>query len=91
MAPYAVLAVYFVPGALLLPTKLLALWTISQGHAGGRRPAVDPAKIGGAAIVAGIFQLTQPALMRLPWLTRLFERWLHWKGSKQGWMGPSSI
>lgn len=37
------------------------------------------AKVGGTALTARLFMLTQPTLMRLPWFARLFTRWMAWK------------
>jgi len=33
----------------------------------------------GTAIAARLFQLTQPALMQLPWFARNYNRWITWK------------
>jgi hypothetical protein len=91
LPPYAALVVFFVPGVLLLPIKLLALWAIGKGHAGLGLLVILAAKIGGTAVVARLFQLTQPALMRLAWFARLFERWLHWKGRLLAWVRASAV
>ena len=37
------------------------------------------AKVAGTAIVARLFSLTQPALMRLAWFARLYGHWKPWK------------
>ena len=37
------------------------------------------AKVVGTAIVARLFSLTQPALMRLAWFAKLYGRWVIWK------------
>jgi hypothetical protein len=37
------------------------------------------AKVAGTALLARIFQLTQPSLMRLPWFARVYTRWVAWK------------
>ena len=37
------------------------------------------AKLAGTALVARIFQLTQPALMQLPFFARWYTRWKLWK------------
>ena len=36
-------------------------------------------KIGGTAVVARLFQLTQPALLQLRWFARWYPRWKTWK------------
>ena len=37
------------------------------------------AKIAGTAVVARLFTLTRPALMRLAWFASLYGRWTRWK------------
>lgn len=39
------------------------------------------AKVVGTAVVAHLFALTQPALMRLPWFARYYTRWSGWKAA----------
>ena len=79
LPPYAALMVFFVPALLLLPVKLLALYWISRGHAILGLIVVLSAKMLGTAAVARLFALTQPALMRLAWFARLYNRWKPWK------------
>ena len=40
---------------------------------------VVAAKIAGTAVAARLFQLTHPALMRMPWFTLLYTPWKRWK------------
>jgi hypothetical protein len=79
LPPYAALLVFFVPMLTLLPIKLLAFYWISKGHALLGLLVVLAAKLLGTAVVARLFHLTQPALMRLPWFSRLYLRWKAWK------------
>ncbi|TDP72394.1 hypothetical protein [Roseateles toxinivorans] len=79
LPPYAALALFIVPTVLLLPVKLLALWLIGIGRAGLGLAVIVLAKLVGTAVMARLFQLTQPALMRLAWFARLYTRWLAWK------------
>jgi hypothetical protein len=81
LPPYAALATFLLPTLLLLPIKLLALWLIGQGRAGLGLLVIVVAKLVGTALVARLFQLTQPALMRLAWFARLYGRWTAWKGA----------
>jgi hypothetical protein len=81
LPPYAALAVFFGPTLLLLPVKLGALWLIGQGQALLGALLVVAAKLVGTALVARLFQLTQPALLRLVWFTRLYARWSAWKAA----------
>jgi hypothetical protein len=84
LPPYAALAVFAVPGLALLPIKLGALALITRGHALGGVLLIVAAKLIGTAIVARLFALLQPALMRLGWFARGYARWTVWK---EHWMG----
>ena len=79
LPPYAALAIFLVPSALLLPIKLLALWFISRSWVVMGTLVIVAAKLVGTAVVARLFSLTQPALMTLPWFARLYVRWTAWK------------
>jgi hypothetical protein len=79
LPPYAALAVFALPTLLLLPVKLAALWLIGIGKAGLGVAVIVVAKIVGTALLARLFKLTQPALMRLAWFARWYARWTVWK------------
>jgi len=79
LPPRWALAVLLLPSLLLLPVKLLALWAISQGHGVLGALVIIGAKVGGTAVVARLFTLTRPALMRMAWFARNYERWTVWK------------
>jgi len=79
LPPYVALFVFFAPSIALLPIKLFALWLIGNGHGFLGVMVIVVAKIAGTAVVARLFMLTQPALMRLPWFASLYVRWTTWK------------
>jgi hypothetical protein len=79
LPPYAALAVFALPTALLFPLKLVALYLIAKGQAIAAGALFLSAKVVGTALVARIFQLTQPALMRLPWFAWAYSRFIPWK------------
>lgn len=79
LPPYAALALFLLPTAMLLPVKLLALWLIGQGQVLSGTVVILLAKLVGTALVARLFSLTQPALMQLAWFARLYTRWVNWK------------
>lgn len=79
LPPYAALPVFFGPTLLLLPVKLGALWLIGRGHALLGLAVIVVAKLAGTALLARLFQLTQPALMRMAWFASLYRRWTVWK------------
>ena len=79
LPPAVALAVFLVPTLLLLPVKFAALWLIGSGRAGLGLALIVVAKLVGTALVARLFQLTQPALMQLAWFARTYTRWTAWK------------
>lgn len=79
LPPWAALLTFFVPMLALFPIKLLALFWISRGHTLAGLLLILAAKLAGTAILARLFGLTQPALMRLPWFARWYPRWKNWK------------
>ena len=90
LPPYGALVMLVLPGLLLLPIKLLALWLIGKHRAIMGISVILIAKVVGTALVARIFQLIQPALMRLPWFVPLYERWIRWKLALLAWVRSSA-
>jgi hypothetical protein len=81
LPPWAAMLAFGLPMLLLLPVKLLALYLFSIGHAAVGLVVLLSAKIAGTALLARLFQLTQPALMQLAWFARCYPRWKSWKDS----------
>ena len=79
LGPGVALAVLFVPALALLPVKVGALWLIGLGRVVVGLTLLIVAKLFGTAVVARLFMLTQPQLMRLRWFARLYLRWFAWK------------
>ena len=73
------LLVLGVPMLALLPVKLLALYLLGHGHILLSVTILVGAKLAGTAIVARLFQLTQPALMQFGWFADWYPRWKTWK------------
>ncbi len=90
LPPYAALLLFALPALALLPIKLLALWLIGQGRAWAGLLVIVLAKLVGTAIVARLFTLTQPALMRLAWFARGHAAWTAWKGALLAWARASA-
>ena len=67
------------PALALLPVKIGALWLVGLGRVVTGLALLVVAKLLGTAIVARLFQLTQPQLMRLDWFARAYRRWFAWK------------
>ena len=81
LSPYAALTVFLLPTLLLLPIKLAALWLIGRGQALLGMVVIVVAKVIGTALLAHLFHLTQPALMRMAWFASFYARWSAWKGA----------
>jgi hypothetical protein len=77
--PYAALAFFAVPSALLIPVKLIAIYFIAHGHAMVGLLTVVAAKVAGTALVARLFTLTRPKLLRIEWFAWLYERFMSFK------------
>jgi hypothetical protein len=70
LPPYAALCAFVLPGLLLFPVKLFALWAIAKGHAASGVTCFVVAKLGGAAVVARLYALTLPTLLAVGWFAR---------------------
>lgn len=79
LPPWAALLAFGVPVLALVPLKLLALYLFGQGHFTLGLGLILAAKLAGTAMAARLFQLTQPALMRMAWFARLYIPWKAWK------------
>jgi hypothetical protein len=79
LPPYAALAFFAAPSLLLVPVKLGALYFISHGRPTLGLIVVIAAKVAGTALVARIFNLTRPTLMRIKWFAWLYERFMAFK------------
>ena len=79
LPPWAALLAFGVPVVALVPVKLLALYLFGEGHITTGLGLILAAKLAGTAMAARLFQLTQPALMRMGWFARLYTPWKAWK------------
>lgn len=79
LPPYGALAFFAVPSALLIPVKLIAVYFIAHGHALVGLLTVGAAKIAGTALVARLFTLTRPNLLRIAWFAWLYEKFIAFK------------
>jgi hypothetical protein len=79
LPPYGALAVFALPGILLFPVKLAALWLIGNGHGIAGLGVFVAAKIAGTAVVARLFTVCRPQLMALHWFARLHDWIVYWR------------
>lgn len=79
LPPYGALCVFALPSVLIFPLKLVALYLIATGHPVLAGLLFAGAKVLGTALLARLFQLTQPALMRIGWFARAYGWFMPWK------------
>lgn len=79
LPPWAALLVLLTPSVLLLPVKLVSLFLIHHGQVALGITVLVSAKLAGTALLARIFQLTEPALMQFAWFAKWYPRWKSWK------------
>ena len=91
LSPFAALLLFALPVLMLLPVKLLALFLFGRGHAVSGVALLHGAKLVGTALVARLFQLVEPALMRFALFARWYPRWKHWKDGVLEWVRQSPM
>ena len=79
LPPYPALLFFATPALLLVPLKLVALFFISHGQTTLGLLTIITAKFAGTALVARIFTLTRPQLLRIAWFAWLYERFTAFK------------
>lgn len=75
LPPYPTMVVFLVPGALLFPVKLGAVYLMTHGHLLIGLGVVIGAKVLGTAIVARSYVVCKPKLMTIGWFARMHD-WL---------------
>ncbi|HEX5997818.1 MAG TPA: hypothetical protein VFZ16_00230 [Hyphomicrobiaceae bacterium] len=91
LPPYLALTVFALPTVLLLPLKFLALLLIAKGHLVMAGLLFAAAKVGATALVARLFLLTRPALMRIAWFAWGYERFIPWKTALEEYVRASTV
>ena len=79
LPPYGALVALALPTSLLLPLKFVAVWLLAQGHVVSAGFLFVAAKIASTALIARIFILTKPALMRIGWFAAAHDFIMPWK------------
>ena len=91
LPPYGALFLFAVPSLCLAPIKFLALYWIAGGHPALGAGVILSAKVGGTALVARLYQLTRPALIRLRWFAVAEEKILALRASAYAWWRSSAL
>ena len=79
LPPYGALIALAVPTSILLPLKFVALYLLAQGQALSATALFIAAKIASTALIARIFILTKPALMRIDWFAAAHDWIVPWQ------------
>lgn len=75
LPPYPAMILFLLPGAVLLPVKLMALWLLAGGHVVWGTMIIIAGKLVGTAIGARIYMILRPTLVTLNWFARA-EAWV---------------
>jgi hypothetical protein len=79
LPPYGALAAFGLPTLLLLPVKLAAFWLVAHKQAALGLGVIIAAKLVGTALLARIYALTHPQLLRIAWFAALHARYVSFK------------
>jgi hypothetical protein len=91
LPPYPALLVFALPTLFLLPLKFMALYLVAGGHLVLAGLLFAAAKVGATALVARLFMLTRPALMKIAWFAEAYRRFMPWKDSIEGYVRESYV
>ena len=75
LPPWAALIAFAAPSTLVLPVKLAAVWFAMQGKFVLATGAIVLGKVVATALVARLYKILRPTLLRLSWYLRA-ETWL---------------
>ena len=73
LSPPWAAVVFLVPGVVLFPFKLAALWAIANGHILWGLLVLAAAKLTATALFARLYTLCKPTLMTVGWFVRLHD------------------
>jgi hypothetical protein len=79
LPPWAAVTLFGSPTLLVFPVKLVALWLVARGHPAIGFATLVLAKIGGTALLARLYALTEPQLLSIAWFARVRARVLDFK------------
>jgi hypothetical protein len=80
LPPYPAMALFLVPVIILFPAHLLAVYLAAIGRFGAALLVYVVVKVVGTAMLARLFTLCRPALLRLHWFAVLYAWVVRTKG-----------
>ncbi len=75
LPPYPAMILFLLPGIVLFPVKLGALWLVAHGQVVVGAAILVAGKVVGTAIAARIYKVLHPTLATLAWFVRA-ETWV---------------
>ncbi|HKZ96411.1 MAG TPA: hypothetical protein VJ045_05480 [Hyphomicrobiaceae bacterium] len=76
---YGALAALALPTSILFPLKFVSVFLLVRGYMVAAAALFLAAKIASTALIARIFILTKPALMRIAWFEAAYNRFVPWQ------------
>ena len=76
---YGALAALALPTSILLPLKFVSVFLLVRGYMVTAAALFIAAKIVSTALIARIFILTKPSLMRIPWFAAAYTWFVPWQ------------
>ncbi|HEX2748088.1 MAG TPA: hypothetical protein VHM91_08825 [Verrucomicrobiales bacterium] len=73
LRPYPAMGVFLLPGLMLLPVNIFAVYLTAHGHPVTGTCILIAAKLLGTAILARLFTLCRPSLLTVNWFRRLYK------------------
>jgi hypothetical protein len=70
LPPYPAMALFLLPGLVLLPAKLGAVWLLAQGKVLAGGAIIIAGKLAGTAFAARVYKVLHPTLATLGWFVR---------------------
>lgn len=90
LPPWGAMALFGIPSLCLAPVKFLALYWMAGGHPILGISTIITAKITGTAVVARLFQLTQPQLLTIGWFRWTYDHFMRLRAAAYGlWWGSA--
>lgn len=81
LPPYGALATFAIPIMVDESIKIIGLIQMARGHVAWGIAIIVIAKIIGTALVASIYNITEPQLLQLPWFAHFHAWWIPWKNN----------
>jgi len=91
LPPWAAVLLFVSPSALVFPVKVAAVWLVAHGHPALGLATLVVAKVGGTALLARLYALTEPQLLSIGWFARLRARVLAFEQRVHGAIRASAV